>query len=232
MKKDLRKSILVQTERGYDAIAQKFSQTRKHFWRELEFIREYARKGDKVLDFGCGNGRLLELTGESGAEYFGVDVSRRLIKIAQEKYPQKSAHFQKINPLAKELPFAKDFFDIVYSIAVFHHFPGKKYRTRMAKELFAKTKEGGTVIVTVWYLWQRNYIKNIWQNWKDKIRGKSELDWNDCVVPFTDNQGKKVERFHHAFTKNELRKLFASVGFRVEQCRVVGGRNIVLIGHK
>ena len=224
--------IVRATERGYDAIARKFSQTRAHFWRELEFVGGYAGKGARVLDFGCGNGRLLELIGDRGIEYFGVDVSGELIGIAKEKYQGSRVHFAKIDPLAKRLPFTDGFFDVAYSIAVFHHFPGKKYRKRMAEELFAKTKEGGTVVVSVWHLWQRKYFKHIFKNWIEKLKGKSDREWNDCVIPFTDNAGKKIERFHHAFTKRELRSLFASAGFRIEQCRIVGGRNIVLIGRK
>ncbi|HPN96310.1 MAG TPA: methionine biosynthesis protein MetW [Candidatus Moranbacteria bacterium] len=48
-------------EAGYNRIAMKFSDTRKFFWRDLEFIADYVDSGDKVLDFGCGNGRLLKI---------------------------------------------------------------------------------------------------------------------------------------------------------------------------
>ena len=242
MEKETAQKIVRAMEQEYDAIAQKFSQTRKHFWRELEFIKKYARKGENILDFGCGNGRLLDLIGKSGIDYYGVDVSGELIKIAREKYHGSHMHFAKIDPLAKELPFIDGFFNTVYSIAVFHHFPSQEYRKRMAKELFARTKKGGAIVVTVWYLWpslipllrrrKKEYFILIVKNWFEKMWGKSELDWNDCFIPFTDNAGKKIQRFHHAFTERELKNLFSSVGFNIERCEVVGGRNIVLVGHK
>ncbi len=230
MKKEIAEKILQETEVGYDLISQKFSQTRKHFWRGLEFISDYCRENDNVLDFGCGNGRLLELLGEKKVQYCGVDVSQGLIDFAKQKYPRNI--FSKIDPIKTNFAFENNFFNVIYIIAVFHHFPSLKYRQEVVRELYNKTKNGGQIIVTVWYLWQQKYFKNILKNWFAKLQGKSQLDWNDCEISFTDNQGKRFWRFHHAFTKRELRKLFQAAGFEIEKCEIVGGRNILLIGRK
>ena len=243
--------ILKETEFGYDSMAVKFSETRKYFWRGLEFIADYTQKGDKVLDFGCGNGRLLELIGKTeDMQYSGTDVSQKLTDIAKQHYQQHNTHFQKIypvksaeggpasqefngvNPLQITLPFADDYFNTVYSIAVFHHFPSRKYREDVAKELYRVTKKDGHIVITVWNLWQKRYIKNIIKNWVDKLKGDKNLDWNDCNITFKDNQGKIFNRYHHAFTKRELYKLFSNAGFQIEKCEIINGRNIILIGKK
>jgi len=231
MKKEIVKKILNETEEGYDSMSVKFSETRKYFWRGLEFIGDYTKDGDRILDFGCGNGRLLELIGGvQDMQYYGIDVSQKLIDIAEKRYPNQT--FQKIDLLQTTLPVADDYFNTVYSIAVFHHFPSKKYREDVAKELYRVTKKDGRIIITVWNLYQKRYKKNILCNWKNKIFRKSNLDWNDCYISFTDNEGKKFQRFHHAFTKRELKKLFSSAGFEIEKCETINGRNIVLIGKK
>ena len=232
--------ILKETEAGYDLVASKFSETRKHFWRGLEFIADFAKTGDKVLDFGCGNGRLLELFSDKKIDYLGLDISEKLIDIAREKY--SDVNFFKISSLQTTLPFADDYFNTIYSIAVFHHFPSQKYREDVAKELYRITKKDGHIVITVWNLWQRKYIKNIIKNWCNKIKGLTleflkvepleQLDWNDCYISFTDNTGNKFQRFHHAFTKRELYKLFSDAGFDIEKCEIIDGKNIVLIGKK
>jgi len=233
MEKEIADKILHDTERGYDLISEKFSQTRKHFWRGLEFLKDHTHKGNRVLDFGCGNGRLLELIGDAAdIEYYGTDVSEKLIEIAEGKHSNNNIHFLKTDPIQSTLPFETGFFNTVYSIAVFHHLPSQKYRREVANELFRVTKKDGRVVVTVWNLWQRKYFKNIVKNWQDKILGKSELDWNDCMISFTNNQGLKFERYHHAFTKREIKNLFQCAGFGTEKCKIVGGRNIVYVGKK
>lgn len=230
MDQETAEKILKETEAGYDLISGKFSQTRKYFWRGLEFIAGYVKNGDNVLDFGCGNGRLLELFSNKKIDYYGTDVSEKLIGLAQQKYA--SARFFKTNPSQTSLAFTDNFFNTVYSIAVFHHFPSKKYREDVARELYRVTKKDGHIIITVWNLYQKKYIKNILCNWKNKIFGKSSLDWNDCYISFTDNEGKKFQRFHHVFIKMELKKLFSSAGFEMERCVVINNRNIVFIGRK
>jgi ubiquinone/menaquinone biosynthesis C-methylase UbiE len=254
MNQKLANKIIEETEGGYDLMSEKFSQTRKYFWQSLEFLADFTKAGDKILDFGCGNGRLMELIGSQGIDYYGTDISEKLLEIARKKYAGKilrfgsgTQHFSKINSDQEKIVFADDFFNAVYSIAVFHHLPSKKYRDDFAKELYRVTKKGGYVIITVWNLWpasicgynrsstrgkQKRYIKNIIENWLRKLVGKSRLDWNDCYISFTNNEGKKFQRFHHAFTRNELRRLFSRVGFEIESCEIIGGRNIVLVGKK
>lgn len=231
MKREIIERILSETEQGYDIMADKFSETRKHFWRDLEFIGDYAKDGDKVLDYGCGNGRILELISGKNIEYTGADVSQKLIDIAKNKYRDKSVHFQKISG-SDSLAFTDNYFNAVYSIAVFHHLPSSKLRLEMARELFRVTKPGGYIIITVWNLWQKNYLKNILKNWLDKIFGKSDLDWNDCYVAFKNNQGEIFHRYHHVFTKRELEKLFEKAGFKKEKYGIFNKKNVLFVGKK
>lgn len=233
MKKETAEKILIETEKGYDLISKKFSQTRKHFWRGMENIREYVKDGDRVFDFGCGNGRLSTFLREKAdIEYWGVDVSEELISKAKELNPEIKTNFSKINPSQTSLALEDNFFNTVYSIAVFHHIPSKKIRVELARELYRITASDGNIIITTWNLWQKNYRKNIFQNWKNKLSGKSQLDWKDCYISFTDNEGNKFQRFHRAFTSGELKNLFEEVGFKTEKCEIIGGRNIVYVGRK
>ncbi len=230
MKTEDSNKILSETEAGYDQMAEKFSGTRNFFWSDLEFIKDHVKEGDKVLDFGCGNGRLLEILKDKNMSYAGVDVSRKLIDLAKEKYPDFAGNFTKISG-SDSLPFPDDFFNKVVSIAVFHHFP-KKYAKEMAKELYRVMKKDGILIVTAWNLWQPKYRKYIFQNIMRKIFGKSDLDFFDCEIPFKDNSGEIFYRFHRAYDEKELAKLFFKAGFKIEKTSIVNGRNIIWIAKK
>lgn len=235
MKEELVKKILKDTEDGYDLICEKFSQTRNRFWKGLGFISKFAKKNSNVLDFGCGNGRLVEIFIDKDIKYVGVDVSEGLINLAKKNVAglrkSRDIQFLKIEPEFKKLPFPSDFFDSIYSIAVFHHLPSDKLRLSVASELYRLVKKDGFLIITVWDLWQSRYWKNVFKNWKDRLFGKSELDVNDCYISFKDNSGQVFNRFHHAFTKHSLRKLFKKSGFEIVMCKKIDG-NIVLIGKK
>ncbi len=224
------KRILHEIESGYDLVSDKFSQTRFRFWRDLGYVKKYIRDGDRVLDFGCGNGRLLEIIGNKNIEYNGVDISGKLIEIAKQKYQGNHVAFRKISS-SPSLSFEDNFFNATYAIAVFHHFPGREYQLRWAKEIYRVTKPGGRCVITVWNLWQKKYMFLIFKNWLDKILGKSQMDWNDTYISFTDNKGIIFQRYHHAFTQGELSYIFQQAGFKILTNKKAG-RNLVVVGEK
>ncbi len=222
MKPFVANRILEKVKEDYNVIAQDFAKTREKIWPEMLFLKDYIRKGERVLDIGCGSGRLFELFKEKDIEYFGVDFSKKLIEIAKRKYLyQAGEDKEKINILptflvvdALKLPFEDGFFDKVFSIAVFHHIPSKEKRIIFLNEIKRVLKRGGEVHLTVWNLWQRKYFFEILKNNFKKIIGKNELDFCDIFVPF----GRR-ERYYHCFRRVELEKLFKEVDFDIKEIK-------------
>jgi len=231
MKRLILEKILAHTESGYDRMAEKFSGTRAFFWRDLEFIKDRITSGDKVLDFGCGNGRLLEILKDKKIDYYGVDVSQKLIDLAKTKYPEFAPNISKTSGQVG-LDFPENSFDAVVSIAVFHHFPDRNFRLDTARELYRTTKPNGKIIITAWNLWQKKYRRYIWKNMALKIIGRSHLDFFDCEIPFKNNSGEIFTRFHHAYTPQELEKLFSRAGFKEIVVKTINNKNMVLTGKK
>ena len=54
-------NFIKQNKEVYNKIAKLFSKTRKFLWYDLEPLVKYTKNGDKILDLGCGNGRLYQL---------------------------------------------------------------------------------------------------------------------------------------------------------------------------
>jgi len=234
MNQDKINKILTDLESGYDRMASKFSGTRKFFWRDLEFIAQYIADGDSVLDYGCGNGRLLEILKDKKIDYTGADVSQELVDLAKIRYPGRD--FQKIS-VQDSLPFNDNFFNKSISIAVFHHFP-HEHAQKMAEELYRVTKPDGIIIITFWNLWQRRFLKNIiapaviwkkiWQAGKYK-----DLDFKDGYIPFKINDQKEYfERYHRAYALCEIEKIFRKAGFKKRRLETISGKNILYIGQK
>lgn len=220
--KDIDK-ILLDLESGYDLISDKFSVTRSFFWRDLEFLKDYVMQGDQVLDFGCGNGRLLAFLKDKFISYKGVDVSEKLIRLAKERYPNEAGNFLKIGSDAT-LPFYDNSFNKIFSIAVFHHFP-PEYAENVAKELYRVLSPGGKLVVTVWNLWQPRKIKYV-------LRSLISLNFKNVYISFKDGWGNIFYRYHRAYTRNELSKIFKKAGFRIEKADVINRKNLVLIARK
>jgi len=213
----------------YNNFAQEFSSTRKYLWDDLKPLVKYTRNGDKVLDLGCGNGRLYQLFEGVSIDYIGLDISEELIKKAQEKFPEIEFAVGDM----RELPFPDDSYDVIYSIAAFHHLANAEDRLKALSEMRRILKPGGKIIMTNWNLlgqWGSEQVE----------KGKYKRFEKDFTVPYKNPEGKVLgERFYHAFDLDELESLFVDTKFKMEENYYVkkgeksdleNGENIVSVG--
>ena len=221
MKEEYADYLIQKTKDDYDKISGDFSRTRSYLWDDLRQFSLYVKEGDKVLDFGCGNGRLFELFRDvKNIRYIGVDQSNKLIDLAREKYPV--GEFFHIEDL--RLPFVDSSFDVVFAVAVLHHIPSRHKREELLSEFRRVLKPNGILIVTVWNLWQKKYRSLILKYAIRKIIGRSKLDIGDVFIPWMDGRGEKnAERYYHAFTKRSLNQVIQNSGFVMQKTGYFGG---------
>lgn len=213
----------------YNQIADDFSRTRYQIWPEIKPLFDYINADDKVLDLGCGNGRYLDLIRERGGEYWGIDNSETLVKIAQHLHPQ--GRFAIAD--AFSLPFENQFFNQIYSIAVLHHIPSQELRLRFLEEAQRALQEKGFFILTVWQPKDKKGLALKRRFFWKKLLGLSKLDFGDILEPWAD----KAQRYYHCFTENELVDLVQKASFKIIRHGIIkndrGNRqNIFLVVQK
>ncbi|MBT4849245.1 class I SAM-dependent methyltransferase [Candidatus Parcubacteria bacterium] len=201
-KSDLIKNNL---QKVYNLISGEFSASRVFPWEELQIFIPYIKDQDKILDLGCGNGRILNLLKDTDTKYhyMGVDFSEELIKQARIKHPK--AHF-KVHDMAR-IDFPPESMDMVLMIASFHHLPNRVERLKLLYRVNKWLKPGGYLFMTNWNLWQKKYMKYFFKNFLKKN------SWSDFYIPWKLNNGEVVYRFYHSFTTNELVESLGKTGF-------------------
>jgi len=246
MDKEYAKYLLKKTTQDYNLIAEEFSRTRGKIWEETKFLFDsFVMPGDKVLDLGCGNGRYFEILKEKNIDYYGVDGSEKLIEEARKRF--SGTKFQVVDedksssrPFANarvvdafNLPFPSNFFDKIYSIAVFHQIPSQEFRLQILKEAKRVLKPEGILVLTCWKFHQFKEVLLIFKFTILRLLGLSKLDFGDIFEPW----GKKIQRYYHCFSQRELVKLVKMSGFQIKEKGVIrnkkGNRqNIYLIVEK
>lgn len=217
MKKKIVEQLLLVVKRNYEAIAVDFDLTRKkEVWPKMRELAEVVNNNDKVLDVGCGNGRLLEVFVNKKIKYLGIDNSETLIKIAKGNYSNNE--FQVGNILSLDQG-PENNFDYVFCLAVLQHIPSRELRLQALRQMKSKLAPGGTLIISVWNLWKnKKYRPLIFKNYWLKIIGRNKLGFNDLLFPWVNNRGEKgSERYYHAFTKKELKKLARLAGLKLQK---------------
>jgi SAM-dependent methyltransferase len=215
-------AIMAKNQAEYTAMAAAFSRTRGNLPPDLLALKEYIIKGEKVLDLGCGNGRFSELVAPE--DYLGADVCEALVKIAQEKYPDKK--FTLVEAL--KLPFPDRSFDKVFCLAVIHHLPSEAYRRIFLGEIKRILRPGGKLILTSWYLLDKpKLLLQLGKLGLLKLVGGNPLDFGDLLVPFKSPQGETLaNRYFHAFSLRGLKKIAARQNFSVtDACLIQRGKN-------
>ena len=221
MKLEYAKYLIEKTKDYFDKNVDSFSGSRNRLWPEFEELKKYMKGGEKILDLGCGNGRLFELfsapsgrdlaSGGKNIKYTGVDTSVEFIKKAKEKYGD---YFVVVD--AFNLPFPDNSFDSIWAIAFFHHIPSKHLRLKILKEIKRVLKKDGKIIATCWNFYQLHYLRILLKFTFRKLLGLNRLDFKDVLLS---PKKLKIQRYYHAFTKKELKKLFQKAGFKVEELR-------------
>ena len=108
------------------------------------FIKE-IKPGEKVLDFGCGIGRILEYDLFLNIDYYGVDISPEMIKNACRKWKNRPhTNFYVYNGTL--LPFEHETFDYVISTWVFQHIVEDNKLEELIAELARLLRPNGALL--------------------------------------------------------------------------------------
>lgn len=188
----------------YNSHATSFATTRNKFWRDGEYIAQLLPQQGRILDVGCGNGRLTTFL-SLDVDYTGVDNAENIIKIAQKQYANDNRTFAVGSMM--ELPFADNSFDCVIACASLHHVPGYAAQLQSLQEMHRVLQADGFLVCTVWNLRHPHY-RELYKFTEEDF----EKNGGDMEVPYKAD-GAITHRFVHAFTEEELETLLVDAGF-------------------
>jgi len=125
----------------------------EHLWtiRDIAFLnvlRKYVKKGDKVLDVGCGTGKFDVLLTRKGAYTILLDFSLSVLRNTREifhSYKSKEADF--ILTDIRHIPLKDNSIDVCYSEGVIEHFKNTEKRNILSEKRRV-TRFGGYVITS------------------------------------------------------------------------------------
>lgn len=172
-------------------------------YEELSRIIEmgFFNSGDKILDIGCGDGKLTAvLAGKlPDSSVVGCDVSTEMIEYAKSHYVASNLDFLKKN--ASNLNFFSEF-DVVVS---FNCLQWIKNQKRVIEHIFQALKIGGRAILLAAPKTKNNDFKTICRNvifsWK----------WFFYFINF-----RPVHSFH---SEEEYREILLSSGFTIDHIK-------------
>lgn len=190
----MRKQIKTFTElrKSYEKLWSKrdFIENTKYYQWIVKLLN--AKKGERVLDVGCGAGYFLEQAQKEGIICYGIDIAKNAVEIARNNV--KKCRIQQ--GIAEHLPYKDEFFNYVVCLGSLEHFLQPK---KAVLEMKRVLKNDGFICIVVPNKWAIN----------DILRG--------IIYGINQNHGQELERF---FTYNEIIEMISRVG--LDTVRVYG----------
>jgi len=203
-------------EQTWDAIAESFDKTRQKPWDQcIDFIKKLPEEYT-VVDIGCGNGRHLFPCAKQCERTIGVDISRKLLRIVNNKI--RKEHLNKIVLIHSDMiniPIKDESVDSVMCIASIHNIKGKYQRIQSLNEIFRILKKNGIALISVWSRWQDRYRMHFL---KQLI--KREKEFGDIDIYWRQNK-LNIPRFYHLYSKGEFLNDLTKANFKIQQIQSV-----------
>jgi ubiquinone/menaquinone biosynthesis C-methylase UbiE len=138
-----------------------FESGRSHITAVMDSCRNYF--GDsfaprRVLDFGCGTGRLLIPLAEIAEQAVGIDVAESMLREAKKNCVEFGVDNVRLLTSVHDLAAGGEKFDLIHSFIVFQHIPVARGR-RIFGELLDLLTDGGVGAIHFTYA-KAAYAKN------------------------------------------------------------------------
>src|SRR5204863_490793 len=115
---------------------------------EVEIARSFA-EGKRILEAGCGTGRILSRLAGVAAEAVGADLSRGMLQGSRRR------GLEVVESDLGALPFRDGAFDLVYSFKVLAHVP---HLEEALREMARVVRPGGTLLLEFYNPWSLRYL--------------------------------------------------------------------------
>lgn len=200
----------INVQYSYDKIAKYFSVTRVFTWKWTDDFISSLSQSSFVLDIGSGSGRNMNYHGHT---IFGIDLS-----LEQLKQCSNSKSIIQANMI--NIPFKKDTFDAIISIASFHHLSTIPERHQCLKEMKRVLQQNGKILLSVWSINQPKKTKRKFDKYGDTIVNwntnkkinNTKKSTNKSTIKGSDTSTTKISnliipRYYYIFELSEIKEL-------------------------
>ncbi len=116
-------------------------------WLTGHFKRHIELKNKRILDWGCGPGRIIRHLPNivnNGCEFFGTDYNKKSIEWCSKNLTGISFNN---NSLIAQLPYDNEFVDVIYGTSIFTHL-SEQLHYDWYNELYRVLKPKGIMLLT------------------------------------------------------------------------------------
>lgn len=178
---------------------------------DLRFCEKHFTKPRRLIDLGCGTGRLVIPSAKRGFDCLGVDLSEAMLAVVTEKAKRENLSIGTLKANLVELDALADAsFD--YAACLFSTLGmirGAEHRARFIGHVRRILKPGGVFVV---------HVHNRWYRFGRGL-GRRGLEHGDRIMPQA--YGGAELTLHH-FSRREIERRLMTEGFTIREVHPIG----------
>jgi len=202
--------------RFYDQFAGQFTESRRPAEPGLEIALSQVKPLSRVLDLGCGQGRVRTMLPET-CEYIGVDFSSQMLEQAAKRTATSGkTHYIEADLSSPEWAQAiSGSFECIVLRAVLHHIPGWQDRLQLVRQARLLLSGEGKLILANWQFLESPRLRARILPWSTVGVDQNTVDRGDYLLDW--QRGGNGVRYVHLIDENETRSLAAESGLIIER---------------
>lgn len=166
--------------------------------REIDFLKRHITPTNRILEVGCGYGRLLDILRTKAATVAGIDFSRPMLDKSRARFQGKSVELYEMR--AEQMGFLDGRFDYAMCLgATFGNMPG--IEQQVLREMVRVTRPRGKVMVSVF---------------SEEAKDSQILNYGRLGLKRITDDGAAIRTdegfYSRRFTRDSLIELFGNAG--------------------
>jgi SAM-dependent methyltransferase len=129
----------------------------------------------RMLEIGCGIGRMTKWFAKTFGEVYGVDVSPEMVRIGRERLKGMEGVHLLVNNGSDLTLFPDEFFDFCFSYLVFQHFPSKDIVENYLREVYRTLRKNRVFKFQVNGFTGDEYVRTPKDTWLGVSFSKEEI---------------------------------------------------------
>jgi SAM-dependent methyltransferase len=211
----------------YDELAEVFAASRGASEPGLVRALAQTQPGARVLDLGCGQGRVPMLL-PAGCEYTGMDFSAEMLAIAERNtdasHLSTAPRFVLGNLLDPAWPtLVPGHYDCIILRAVLHHIPGAENRQAVVNQAAGCLSPQGRLLLANWQFLEIERLRRRLLSWDVIGLLPDDVEPGDYLLNWR-REGYGV-RYVHLIDEDETTALAARAGLTVDTMFRADGHN-------
>jgi ubiquinone/menaquinone biosynthesis C-methylase UbiE/GNAT superfamily N-acetyltransferase len=211
----------------YNNFAYYYDSYVNYFKDDIPIYLKYVKENTKVLEIGCGTGRILKAVLSKDCEVVGVDTSKSMLNIANKRlaYYINKNKLKLINTDLSEKTLNCKFDRVFITFYTFNYLLIDKKRFKMLKHIYSMLNDKGIVVVDLFYPKSFRDL-NIHNKWfKKKIYYNEEIidledkrkligDLEERIQIFNRNDEREtLITYRRFFNEEDIKSTFEYLGF-------------------